>query len=435
MGERNTILWICNVVHCEAMFYTANMHVRRCVTIAVLLTSIASVSIVEAAPTVPLPEPGNPIVTVPDPNNGGSTHTSGGGNVTVNVTPPPPDPAATSSMLDYLVSNTEYNHANVPVSMADGLLKGPNIFTNTPWNLINVDQASKLRAVARGIALVLFTLGIVWTGLQLAFGSMTGTTTYQLLLPMMVIGFFLAMFSDTIAVRAVDICNGISADFGDPSLMVFSHDSLTMPPQPQLPSAGGPPGILSVPATFFSSLFTSLIYAIVLIVLEVKAIIRMAVLIVTTTVMPISGVLFAFSITRSWGVLLFRSFFGWLFGQPLVVICLSIAGSILTFFNGVDAGAVVLVKLAVLFVAIKAITLFAPGGLGAGSMFGLAGLMFLFRRAGQLTSGMHGGAAAAASTNTPQQPPRAAVQAGQYSGSGNGTAATSRPWRPVYGAA
>lgn len=420
------------------MHYTAIMHVRRNVAIAVIFAAMSAVSVAEAAPNAPLPEPGSPIVTVPNPDGGGSTHTSGGGVVNVNVTPPPPDPAATSSMLDFLVSNTEYNHANIPVSMADGMLKGPNIWTNTPWSLINVDQAAKLRAVARGIALVLFLLGITWTGAQLAFGTMTGTTTYQMLLPMMIGGFLLAMFSDTIAVRFVDICNGLAADFGDPSLMVFSHDSLTMPPQPQLPTAGGPPGILSVPATFFSSLFTSLIYAIVLIVLEVKEIIRMGVLIVTTTVMPISGVLFAFQITRGWGVLLFRSFFGWLFGQPLVVICLSIAGSVLTFFNGVDAGAVVLVKLAVLFMAIKCVTIFAPMGLGAGSMFGLAGLMFLFRRASGLASGFRGGAAAAATTTAaPPSPPPASTPAvsGMGGGTGAGTAATPRAYRPSYGMA
>jgi hypothetical protein len=403
------------------------MKFRR-VALPVTAALIFGISVAHAAPVpVPIEPPGvgNPIVQPP---------ASPSANVTVNVTPPPPDPKATIGMMDFLVANTEYNHANVPVTIASDMLKGPNIWTNTPWNLINVDTAAKLRAVARNIALVLFMLGIVWVGTQMAFGSISGQTSYQLLLPVMGIGFVLAMFSDTIAVRSVDICNSLNAAFGDPSLMTFSGDALTMPPQPQIPGVTqpeGPPGIIGVPATFFSSMLTSLLYGIVLIILELKMVVRDGVLIVTTTLMPISGVLFAFSITRGWGVMLYRSFFGWLFGQPIVVICLSIASSLLTFFNGVDSGATVLVKLAVLFMALKAVTIFAPAGMGAGSMFGLAGLLFLFRRAQQATSSLRSGAGTAAAP--PSSAP--AVQPASYGGTGSGTAATGRPWRPAYGMA
>jgi membrane-bound ClpP family serine protease len=167
-----------------------------------------------------------------------------------------------------------------------------------------------------------------------------------------------------------------------------------MPPQPQITGVTqpeGPPGIIGVPATFFSSMLTSLLYGIVLIILELKMVVRDGVLIVTTTLMPISGVLFAFSITRGWGVMLYRSFFGWLFGQPI----------------------------------------FAPAGMGAGSMFGLAGLLFLFRRAQQATSSLRSGAGTAAAP--PSSAP--AVQPASYGGTGSGTAATGRPWRPAYGMA
>jgi hypothetical protein len=393
-------------------------------TLTTLIANAAPAGI-EPVP-IPAPGSGNPIVQNPAP--------SAPANVTVNITPPSPDPKATVGMMDFLVANTEFDHASVPVNMASAMLKGPNIFTNTPWNLINVDTAAKLRGVARLVALSLFLLGIVYVGVQLAFGNLMGTTSMQQLLPIMVVGFLIAMFSDSIAIHSVDICNALSAQFGDPSLMTFSADSLTMPPQPQIPGVTqpeGPPGIIGVPATFFSSMLTSLIYAIVLLILEVKMIVRDGVLILTTTVMPISGVLFAFSVTRSYGVLLFRSFFGWLFGQPIVVICLSIASSVLTFFNGVDSGATVLVKLAVLFMAIKAVTIFAPMGLGAGSMFGLAGLMFLFRRAQQGVNSFRttGGAVASGVTHNPIQ------QMGSYNGTGIGSAATNRPYRPAYGAA
>lgn len=399
--------------------------------VSVALVSLLFTTIAEAAP-IPLPEqpqvtpPGNPIIEAPKPS---STT-----NVTVNVTPPPPDPAATQAMLDFMVANTEYNHANVPDTIASGLLKAPNIWTQTPWDAVNLDIVQKLRNVARGIALGLFLLGIVWIGNQLAFGSLTGSTNYQQLFPMVVMGFALAFYSDTLAHRMIDLNNWICAAIGDPSLSGFTADALKLPDQPTLPGASpGPPGIIGVPASFFSGLLTTVLYAIVLILLEVKLIIRDGILAVASVVMPISGALWAFSITRGWGTLLYRMFFGWLFGQPMVVICLAIASSLFTFFNNVDGPAQVFIKIAVLFMAMKSVTIFASGSLGQGGAFGIASLLFLLRRAQHVARAAGGSGTAASPSANPE--PRAATMGGRSNGQGDGEAATGRAWRPSYGTA
>lgn len=352
--------------------------------------------------------------------------TSAPANVTVNVTPPAPDPAATQAMYDHFIANAEYDHAAVPITWATGLLNSDNIWTSTPWSMIDTPVARNIRNVARLVAIALFGLGVLYVGCQLAFGSITGTTNYQMLLPMMVIGFMLAMYTDLIAHRAVDLCNWLDVQFGDSTLAGFSGAALVPPERPAVNSV---PGIVGVPAAFFSGLITTLLYAIVLVILEMKLIFRDGILIVTTTVMPVSGVLYAFSITRGWGTTLFRLFFGWLYGQPLVVICLGLAGSLLTLFNDSDGVAAVLVKLAVLFVAMKALTMFAGGGLGNGAGFGFAALLTLLRR---LPNFSRGQAAATATTPPPQYPLH---QSGYAFGTGNGTAATARPWRPSYGTA
>jgi hypothetical protein len=70
---------------------------------------------------------GNPIlVTPPAPgpstnSNSSNATTNTSSNVTVNVTPPPPDPKATQAMYDYTIANGEYDHAAVPVGVAEHL--------------------------------------------------------------------------------------------------------------------------------------------------------------------------------------------------------------------------------------------------------------------------------------------------------------------------
>src|SRR5207302_351533 len=161
----------------------------------------------------------------------------------------------------------------------------------------------------------------------------------------------------------------LCARLAEPSLLDFTGTALALPAQPDVTA----PGVVAVPTSFFSGLLTSLLYAIVLLILELKLIFREAVLIVTDVVMPISGVLWAFRITRGWGLQLYRLFFGWLFGQPLVVVCLALGGALLTLFNVTDSAGQVLVKVAILFVALKVVSILAGGGLGGGGLFGLAG--------------------------------------------------------------
>jgi hypothetical protein len=366
---------------------------------------------------------GNAIVTPPAP----APTTS---NVTVNITPPPPDPAATRAMYGYVIATTEFDHASAPVDWASGLLKGANIWTRTPAEHFDIDIVKGMRNAARNAALGLFLLGVVWTGLQLAAGSGLGTTSYQQLLPLVIAGFLVAWYAESIGHRAIDLCNWLNERLGNPSLADFSSGPLTMPEQPdsQLP------GIVQIPASFFSGVLGSFVFAVVLIVLELKMIFREAILFVTDVVMPISGVLWAFGITRGWGVQLYRLFFGSLYGQPLVVVCLALAGSLLTALNLTDGASQFLVKLAVLFLAIKMVSFLSGAGLGAGGMFGMAGLLFLLRRAQGLT---RRGAASSGGNGQPATPPAntAAVQSGRSSGTGSGDAASGRPWRPAMGTA
>src|SRR5207237_800182 len=134
-----------------------------------------------------------------------------------------------------------------------------------------------MRNSAKNAALGLFLLGVVWTGLQLAVGSGLGTTSYQQLLPMLVAGFLVAVYADSIAHRAIDLNNWLCARLAEPSLLDFTGTALTLPAQPDVTA----PGVVAVPTSFFSGLLTSLLYAIVLLILELKLIFREAVLIVT----------------------------------------------------------------------------------------------------------------------------------------------------------
>jgi hypothetical protein len=362
---------------------------------------------------------GNPIVTPP-------VKVAAPANVTVNITPPAPDPAATQAMYGYVIATTESDHASVPVGWANELLRGANIWTRTPVDHFDTDTARGLRNTARNIGLGLFLLGIIWTGLQLAAGTGLGTSSYQQLLPMVVAGFLVAWYAESIGTRSIDLCNWLNDRLGNPSLADFSSVPLTMPTLP----ATQVPGVAQIPAAFISGVLGSLVYAVVLIVLLLKMIFREAVLLVTDVVMPVSGILWAFGLTRGWGLKLYRLFFGLLFGQPLVVVCLALAGSLLTSLNLTDTSSQFLVKIAVLFVAIKMVTFFA--GMDGGAFFGIGALLFLLRRASSLTRRSSGGGGGSP-TPPPFPAPTAAPVGGRAHGTGGGTAATGRPWRPAPG--
>lgn len=346
-------------------------------------------------------------------------------NINVTVVPPEPDPVQTQATYDFVTANAEYNHVSIPVGWANGLLAGANIWTRTPSDMLHAPEPARLRGIARTVGLGLFLIGIVWTGLMMAFGTSGGMTAHQQLLPLLIAGFLIAMYAQSISQRSIDLCNWINASFGSPSLTEFSAGPLTLPDRPVPPTGLGQAA--SLVAGFFSGLVTSLIFAVILILLEVKMIYREAILLVTSTVMPIAGVLWAFKITRGWGVVLFRLFFGWTFGQPLVVVCLLLAGSLLTLMNLTDGPAEVLVKVAILLLALKVVSLFAGGGLGSGAVFGLAAVMMLARR------GMRGVRGGGSSTPSASPVPSAAVQQGIAGGTGDGSAATGRPWRPAAG--
>lgn len=363
---------------------------------------------------------GNPIVSPP-------VQTQAPANVSVNITPPPPDPAATAAMYSFSVATLERDHAEAPVNWATGLLSGTNIWTTTPVSHFADGNVRNVRNAARLAALGLFLLAIVWTGAQLAFGAGMGTTSYQLLLPPLFAGFLIAIYSETIIVRSIDLNNWLCNQMGSPSLVSFSGDALRLP---ERPAAAASPGALEIAASFFEGLIGSVIYAVVLIVLELKMIFREGVLIVGSVAMPLAGVLWAVKMTHGWGVRLFTLFFGWLFSQPLVVACLTLGGTLLTLLNLTDGAGEFLVKVAILFAAIKMVSFFAGGSLGGGAMFGLAGVLFLMRR---MQSGMRRAGSQGSSPQAPQ--PAAAVQPGIANGTGAGTGATGRPWRPAMGAA
>lgn len=363
---------------------------------------------------------GNPIVPQPAPAPS---------NITVHVEtppPPPPDPIATQAMYDYVTTNDRYNQVEVPVGWAQGLLGHENIWTRTPTGYRDDGAFGQLRRGVRVLAMGLFLLAILWTGGQLLLGSMMSATGYEQLLPALLAGFLIAVFSDLIVRRSIDLNNWMCAVLGQPSLADFSASGLAMPPRPEPPQPGVGP--LQLAAGFASGLFTSLLYSIALVIIEVKMIYRQAVLIVTDVAMPAAGALWAVKITRGYGSVLFRLFFGWLFGQPLLVLCLGLAGTLLGLMNVHDGPAEVLIKLTILLIAIKAISLFAGGGLGSGAIFGIASLLMLMRRSQHMFRGSSG--------QRSQPPsPAPAVVAGSAGGTGQGTAATGRPWRPALGTA
>lgn len=347
-------------------------------------------------------------------------------NVTVNVTPPPPDPVATQAMYDFVTANDRYSVVEATVGAASALLGSTNIWTNTPTSYRTDGAFGTFRRGVRLIALGLFLVGIIWTGGMLAVGSLSGLTSYQQLLPLMLAGFLLAMYADLLVVRSIALNNWMCDVLGQPSLADFSSGPLTLPARPEPPTQGSGP--LQLATGFVSGLIGSAAYAIVLIVLEVKLVYRQAVLTVTDVAMPAAAALWAFKITRRYGSMLFTLFFGWLFGQPLVVLCMGLASTLLGLMNLHDGPAEVLIKLAVLLVAMKAVSLFAGGGLGSGGIFGVASLLLLVRR----TSAMFRGAGAS-------PPPPAASSGitvpGTAAGTGAGTAATGRAWRPAFGTA
>lgn len=381
---------------------------------------IIAVALAVGAPAGVLAQTGAPIVTPP-------IQAPAQSNVMVNVTPPPPDPAATAAMYSFSVATVERDHVHAPVTWASSLLSGTNIWTTTPVDHFRSGEVGALRNGVRLAAMGLFLLALIWTGIQLALGSALGTGSAQLLLPPLLVGFLLAVYSDTLAIRSIDLNNWLCERMGTPSLGTFTGDALTLPELPELES----PGTNGVPQAVFEGIIGSLVYALVLIVLELKLILREAVLIIGSVVMPIAGVLWAAGITRGWGIILFRLFFGWLFGQPLVVACLALAGSLLGLLNLSDSAGEFLVKIAILFAAIKLVSIFAGGGLGDSGMFGLAGVLFLMRRAQSIARRSSSGGGSAPAPTPPAAPP----QPGVAGGTGGGSAATGRPWRPALGGA
>jgi hypothetical protein len=323
----------------------------------------------------------------------------------------------------------EYDHAKVPVDMAGRLLHGKNIFTDTPPDWFNNFVVAGMRNSAKFAALSLFLVGIVWTGFQLIWGSASGMSSATQLLPLMVAGFLLAVYADQICVKMVNLCNGLNSQLHEISLIDFTGEALTLPPQP----ATDTPGVIAVPQGFVEGVITTLLYSLIVLILELKMVYRMGMLTIGDVVMPIAGVLWAFKITRGWGLRLFALFFGWLFGQPLVVICLALTTSLIGFLNLTDSGGAVLIKVAILVAAIKTVGFFASV-LGGGDLFGLAGLMLLFRQTqGLLRRGSANAAGATGTGGSAAQQGAPAVQGGQAGGTGAGSAATGRAWRPAYG--
>lgn len=374
--------------------------------------------------TPPITPPSTPRVETDSPTQAQSSPTVN--NISVNVTPPPPDPEAVAAMYQFTTAQTQHDYAAVPVGWADSLLQGENIWTHTPTGPLADPTVKKVRNAARYIAMGLFTLAIIWTGIQLLLGTSLGTSTYQTLLPPLVGGFLIAMYSELIAFRMIELVNWMNSAIVAVDLPTFTADALTLPARPEInPEV---PGIVSVPAGFVGGLVTSTLYALFLLVLEAKMILREGVIVVGTTIMPVSGILWAVAITHGWGVKMLALFFGWLFSQPLVVACLALSGSLLSLFL-TEGPAVILVKIAILFLAIK-LASFLGASLGGSGMFGLAGLLFLLRRTGALARRSGGGTSPA--SPAPAAPPAVAGMAG---GTGGGTGATGRAWRPAYGAA
>lgn len=390
---------------------------------------------------------GNPILTLPTAPQPTQSQTQGNldvqtpaksqaqssGSVNVNVTAPDPDPKKTAALYEYSVSALERDHASAPIGAASSLLSGENIWTRTPQQPFVTGDVARFRNSARAAALFLFLLAIIWVGAQMAYGSAVGTTTMQQLLPPLIFGLAMAAYSETIILRSIDLCNWLNDRMGTPSLNDFSGSLLVLPDiQLDIHEQNAIEGFVSQIQGFVKGLFGSVLYAIVLIVLELKLIFREGVLWIASIVMPVSGALWAVNLTRGWGVMLFRLWFGWLFSQPLVVLCLALGGSLLTFLNLHDGTGDWLVRIAILFAAIKMVSFFAGGSLSGGAMFGMAGLMLLLRRLRLQVNRSAPSAASGGTATAPQSAPT--VQHGYAGGTGDGTAATSRPWRPAYGA-
>jgi hypothetical protein len=366
---------------------------------------------------------GSPIVQAPAQAPAQTqTQAQGGGGTSITVNAPPLDPIASQALFNYNMANTELDHGSVPVTWASSLLSGNNIWTQTPLDHLQNPAIRNVREKAHAAALALFVLAIIWTGIQLALGTGLGTTSYQQLFPVFIAGFLICAYADPIVTMATNLNNWLCSVLGGGSLADFSSAPLELPDRPVFDSQ------TPVPVAFFMGLIGSFIYAIVLILLELKLIFREAVLWITTAAMPIAGVLWAVEITKGWGGKLLGLFFGWLFGQPLLVLALGLASSLLTVLNLSDGAGAVLVKFGILIAALKIISIFAPSGLGSGFTFGLAGMFLLMRRMG------HFGRNTAAAP--PAQQPAAAVQpGGPGGGTGGGGAATGRPWRPALGTA
>src|SRR4051794_2372965 len=113
--------------------------------------------------------PGNVIVVPPAPEPKPS-------NVSVNVTPPAPHPAALRGATNFAIDSWEFDHASVPVNWANALLKGQNIWTTTPAAWFQNFIVAGMRNSAKFAAMGLFLIGIVWTGVQLIWGTGMGTT-------------------------------------------------------------------------------------------------------------------------------------------------------------------------------------------------------------------------------------------------------------------
>jgi hypothetical protein len=346
----------------------------------------------------------------------------------VQVVPQPPDPAAVSAMYQMTIAQDRHDIASVPVNLATDMLQGENIWTHTPTSPLADEPWNTIRRAARVVSLSLFGLAIVWTGIQIALGTATGMGSAMLLLPQLIAGFMLAWYAELISIRAIELCNAINGMMTDTTLPSFTGEALLLPERPTIDAET--PGIIAVPAGFMAGLFSSGLYALVLIVLEVKMIFRQAIIIVATTVMPIAGALWAVGLTHGWGTLLFRMFFGWLFAQPLVVACLALSASMLGLFQ-TDGPGVIFVKTSILLVAISMAGIFAVGVTGGGSAFNLGALMLIMRRTTGMVSSRLGRFGGGSSPAPPT--PSAPVQPGMARGTGGGTAASSRAWRPAFG--
>lgn len=312
--------------------------------------------------------------------------------VNVTVTPPPPDLQETVATYVMFMAVGIYDGAGIPIDFSQSLLGAPNIYTDTPDDIVlGLSGAPEIRNALRIGALSILAIIVVIGGAQITFGSISGVPTWMFVLPGIVLGFAFVWFSDDILRWGLGSNRAINQTIGAANLNTFTGNSMRLPQLPTMTSV-----ITPLSAGFLASVVLAGVYGLILLLLLLKLWERLVILIILATAMPLAFVTWVLPQTRALGQPIIVQFFGWLFSQVFLVICLKLASSLLSIATGMPDMGQTLLKLGILLAGYRLIGFPAHASIPGGGLIEIIAITKLLgARAAAVASLVKGGGSSA----------------------------------------